>query len=179
MSDAYAALKVNPFEDNVIGQPRAVGYSVASLNDKPLNRLLAKFEELTVGVLPRPPVNAGKAQLVISPDAGYGKSHLLGRLFQKLGERATQIYLRPFQDPQRAWSSILLTTVQELELRSQDGDHRGTQLEAFAKGVLAHVAADFMADGGLADYQAAKKEVEYLREHPLQMLGQRSKVLID
>ncbi len=136
-------LVVNPFEDDAVREPRAVGYSVAGLNDKPLERLLAEFERLVAAKVPRSPVSAGHAQLVMSPDAGYGKSHLLGRLFQKLRDRATLIYLRPFQDPQRAWSSILRTTVQELELPSEHGDQRKTQLEEFAAGVLLHVANDF------------------------------------
>ncbi len=136
-------LIVNPFEDDAVREPRAVGYSVAGLNDKPLERLLDKFERLVSGELPRLPVSANHAQLVMSPDAGYGKSHLLGRLFQKLRDRATLIYLRPFQDPQRAWSSILRTTVQELELPSEHGDRRKTQLEEFATGVLFHVANEF------------------------------------
>src|SRR5262245_50773909 len=129
MSDEYPALAVNPFEDNAIREPRAVRYSVAGLNDEPLNRLVAKFKRLTVGGLPRVPITADTAQLVVSPDAGYGKSHLLGRLFQKLGAQAIQIYVRPFQNPERAWSSILLTTVQELERPSQYSRNSGTQLE--------------------------------------------------
>jgi hypothetical protein len=119
MSDVYPALAVNPFEDDAIEEPRAVGYSVAGLNDEPLNTLVAKFKRLTKGSLPRAPNDADKAQLVVSPDAGYGKSHLLGRLFQRLGAQATLVYVRPFQDPERAWSSILLTAVQELERPSQ------------------------------------------------------------
>jgi hypothetical protein len=179
MSDVHP-LQVNPFEADVIAEPRAVSYSVPGLNDEPLHKLLARFESLTQVPLPRPPIRAGKAQLVVSPDAGYGKSHLLGRLFQKLGERATQIYLRPFESAERAWSSILLGTVQELERPGEHGDHGGTQLEAFALGVLVHVAADFMADGGISDYESVKPAVDYLRSHPLQVLGPASpnKVLI-
>ncbi|MGH6839905.1 MAG: hypothetical protein ACREDT_14120 [Methylocella sp.] len=181
MIDVYAALKVNPFEDDAVTEPRAVTFSVEGLNDKPLVELLAEFDKLTAGKLPRQQIAAAKAQLVVSPDAGYGKSHLLGRLFQKLGERATQIYLRPFQDPQRPWNSILLTTVQELERPSQYGNQGGSQLEAFAMGVMAHVAADFMADGGVKDYAGVKKEIEYLRDHPLEVLGpaRPNKILID
>jgi hypothetical protein len=108
-----------------------------------------------------------KAQLVISPDAGFGKSHLLGRLFQSLGERATLIYLRPFQDPDRVWSSILLATVQELDRPDQSGQRAATQLEAFATGVLANVAADFMTSRGL-DKQRGMGRV--LRESHHKML---------
>ena len=170
MSDVNA-VHVNPFEADVIAEPRAVRYSVPGLNDEPLQTLLDRFASLTRSELPRPPVRGVKAQLVVSPDAGYGKSHLLGRLFQKLGDRATQIYLRPFESAERAWSSILLATVQELERTGEHSDHGGTQLEAFAFGVLAHVAADFMADGAISDYESVKPAIDYLREHPLQVLG--------
>ena len=157
MNDVDVAVAVNPFEDNVIGQPRTVRYSVPGLNDRPLNALLTKLSRLTVGALPRQPISVKKAQLIISPEPGYGKSHLLGRLFQKLGTEATKIYLRPFQDPQRVWSSILLTTVQELELPNENTAQSGTQLEAFALGVLAHVAADFMTEIGAAKREPVPK----------------------
>jgi hypothetical protein len=164
-------LKVNPFEDNAVGEPRAVRFSVAGLNDEPLDRLVGKFARLTDGALPRPPIKASTAQLIVSPDAGYGKSHLLGRLFQRLGPQATLVYIRPFQDPERAWSSILLTTVQELGRPGQNDDHGATQLEAFAAGVLAHVAADFIDRHGVRNSANIKNELDYLREHPLETFG--------
>src|SRR5260370_11220309 len=171
MTNEFAAFSINPFEDDAVTAPRAVTYSVPGLNDNPLNHLLREFDKLTLGELPRKPIRASRARLVVSPDAGYGKSHLLGRLFQKLGERATKIYLRPFQNPQRAWHSILLTTVQELGQPNQNGKSEGTQLDALAMGVLAHVAADLMAHGGVIDYNKVKKEVDYLRKHPLEVLS--------
>ena len=106
MSSVFASLPVNPFEADVIREPREVTFSVQGLNDGALNHLIAEFEQLTVGELPRSPIPPPKAQLVVSPEAGYGKSHLLGRLFQAVGPRATQIYLLPFQAPERAWQSI-------------------------------------------------------------------------
>src|SRR5262249_51366410 len=141
------------------------------LNDSPLNRLIAAFEGLTVGELPRSPIFSPKAQLVVSPEAGYGKSHLLGRLFQALGSRATQIYLLPFQAPERAWQSILLATVQELDRPSQRERPEESQLDAFAIGVLAHIAADFMVKGGLKDHDRLEREIDHLRNHPLSFLG--------
>ncbi len=84
--------------------------------------------------------------MVISPDRGYGKSHLLGRLFTELGSSATKVYLRPFQDPFKAWHSILLLTVQELDRPDDEKAGAPSQLEALAVGTLAHVIADF-ADG--------------------------------
>ncbi len=171
MTTIFSELEVNPFEDDVVTEPRRVSFSVKGLNDKPLETLVAGFRELTKGELPRGPIAAQKAQLVVSPDRGYGKSHLLGRLFKRLGEEATLIYLRPFQDPQRIWISIVQATIQELERANQNGQEAGSQLEAFSKGVLAHVAADHMAEGGVEDYSRIEGAVKYLRAHPLKVLG--------
>jgi hypothetical protein len=170
MSSVFA-LPVNPFEADVIREPREVTYSVQGLNDGPLNHLIAEFGRLTVGELPRSTIPSPKAQLVVSPEAGYGKSHLLGRLFQAVGPRATQIYLLPFQAPERAWQSILLATVQELDRPSQHDLREETQLDAFAMGILAHIAADFMVKGGVKDHERLEREIEHLRNHPLSFLG--------
>lgn len=70
----------------------------------------------------------------------------------------------------RIGRQLTLTTVQELECPSQHGNQGGSQLEAFAMGVMAHVAADFMADGGVKDYAGVKAAI-YLRDHPLEVLG--------
>jgi hypothetical protein len=181
MSNALAELEINPFEDDVVTEPRRISYSVEGLNDKSLEQLIVRFRALTTGELPREQISAQKAQLVVSPDRGYGKSHLLGRLFKRLGTQATLIYLRPFQDPQRIWSSILQATIQELERANQNGEDGGSQLEAFSKGVLAHVAADHMAEGAVRDYARIRDAVEYVRAHPLKVFGhaERSKGLID
>ncbi|MGO9007361.1 MAG: hypothetical protein ACLQIQ_21970 [Beijerinckiaceae bacterium] len=180
MSNAFTQLGINPFENDIINAPNEVSFSVAGLNDKPLNQLIAEFEGLTKGALPRPPVKAPRAQLVISPDAGYGKSHLLGRLFERLGERATLVYLRPFQAPQKAWHSILLTTVQALKSGIRSVPQIRSQLDAFALGVLAHLAADYLADRHVEN-AGLNSALNYVREHPLKMLapGQTNKVLID
>ncbi|EJW11114.1 hypothetical protein A33M_3468 [Rhodovulum sp. PH10] len=164
MTLAAAQLAVNPFEDDIVREPRDVSFSVPGLNDAPLDQLVRAFARLERGDPPRRPVTADKAQMVVSPDRGYGKSHLIGRLFARLVDRAITVYLRPFQDPFKPWHSILLTTVQELERPAEAIDPTeeiGTayaglpsQLEAMALGTLAHVAADFLAEGGIPDYPA-------------------------
>ncbi|MFL9823649.1 hypothetical protein [Rhodoplanes sp. SY1] len=162
MSRRVTDIAVNPFEDDVVREPRDVSFSVRGLNDAPLSRLNREFSALDGGPPPRKPARAKKAQLVVSPDRGYGKSHLLGRLFGKLGRRATKVYLRPFQDPFKAWHSILLLTLQELE--QPDEARRGAprQIESLAVGTLAHVAADFIAD--LPNYKDAAGAVAFLRK---------------
>jgi hypothetical protein len=169
MKSAFSLLGMNPFDSDIINTPNEVSFSVTGLNDKPLNQLIVKFEELTKGALPRPPIKAEKAQLILSPDAGYGKSHLLGRLFEKLGERATLVYLRPFQVPEKAWHSILLTTVQALKCPIPANPQIRSQLDAFALGVLAHLTADYLA-GRPIENTELKSALNYVREYPLKML---------
>jgi hypothetical protein len=162
---SYARIQVNPFEDDVVREPREVSFSVKGLNDAPLNALAEKFSALAAGAAPRHrPAKAAKAQLIVSPDRGYGKSHLLGRLFTKLGRGATKVYLRPFQDPYKAWHSILLLTIQELERPDEEKAGGPTQLEALAVGTLAHVAADFIAEDGIPNYPQAADATVFLRK---------------
>ena len=164
MTPSYATVQVNPFEDDVVREPREVSFSVKGLNDAPLNALLSKFSALPGGEPPRSqPARPAKAQLVVSPDRGYGKSHLLGRLFATLGRRATKVYLRPFQDPYKAWHSILLLTVQELERPDDETAGAPTQLQALAVGTLAHVVADF-AEDGLPHRRDSPQAVAFLRK---------------
>jgi hypothetical protein len=164
MTASYADAQVNPFEDSIVREPREVSFSVAGLNDAPLNRLLTKFAALDSDELPRNhPAKADKVQLVVSPDRGYGKSHLLGRLFTALGRRATKVYLRPFQAPDRAWQSILMLTLQELERPDDETPGVPTQLQALAIGTLAHIIADF-AESGVPGRSDVAPAVPLLRE---------------
>jgi hypothetical protein len=164
MTKPNKGTRINPFEDDVVREPREVSFSVKGLNDAPLNHLLVEFASLDDGELPRArPVKAKKAQLVVSPDRGYGKSHLLGRLFAALGRRATKVYLRPFQDPYKAWHSILLLTVQELNRAENESAGDPSQLKALALGTLAHIVADFAQDG-VPDDPNVKRAVPFLRQ---------------
>jgi hypothetical protein len=144
----FSSVAVNPFVNPVVAEPREVNYSVPELNDFALEALCAPFADLENGQVPRRPVRASLAYLVVSPDRGYGKSHLIGRLFQRLRHRASKIYIRPFQDPHKCWQSILLTMVQELQ-RAEEGQPSddGSQLEYFAVGVL-RVLAQLAAAAG-------------------------------
>jgi hypothetical protein len=135
----FKRLAVNPFDDDVVKEPRDIPVSVLGLNDAPLQTVLQTFTKLENGRKQGDQIGAAKAQLVISPERGYGKSHLLGRLFETLDRRATRIYLRPFQDPQKCWHSILLQTAQELERTEGAGpesETNPTQVGAFANGVI-------------------------------------------
>jgi hypothetical protein len=136
---AFKRLAVNPFDDDVVKEPRDIPASVLGLNDAPLQSVLHTFTNFEKGGRKGLQIGAAKAQLIISPERGYGKSHLLGRLFETLKGQATRIYLRPFQDPQKCWHSILLQTVQELERTEGSGlesEADPTQIGAFANGVI-------------------------------------------
>jgi hypothetical protein len=80
-----------------------------------------------------------------------------------LGRRATKVYLRPFQDPYKAWHSILLLTVQELNRPDDELADAPSQLEALALGTLAHIVADFAQDG-VPGYPDVAQAVPLLRQ---------------
>src|SRR3954466_15945777 len=115
MTRTFQDLPLNPFEDNVVLEPRDAESAIAGLNDRPLAKLRRAFARLETEPKPRRTQVPLLAQLVLSAEPGYGKSHLIGRLFRELDDRATQIYLRGFQDPETFWQSLLLKVVQEMD----------------------------------------------------------------
>ncbi len=168
-------LPVNPFDDNVVFEPREAEHPIAGLNDRPLAVLLRQFERLEAEPRPRRRPLRLKAQLATSAEPGYGKSHLVGRLFKELGERATRVYLRPFQDAGSSWRSILLKVVQELD--RPDDPHvttaepgRLTQLDAIAFGVMAHLLAGLI-EKGRADCENGAEGALEMRLDPLEAFG--------
>lgn len=164
MTVSYAGIPVNPFDDDFVKEPRDVAFSVKGLNDAPLQKLLETFERLEDGPVPRRPVGAVHAQFVVSPERGYGKSHLLGRLFMQLGPRAVKVYLRPFEDPYKAWHSILQTTVDELRSTDLAVPGETLQIKSLALAVLARLAADLVQVYGAPGLQEpAEKIISTLR----------------
>jgi hypothetical protein len=168
-------LPVNPFDDNVVFEPREAERPINGLNDRSLAALLRQFERLEAEPRPRRRPLRLKAQLVTSAEPGYGKSHLIGRLFKELGDRATQVYLRPFQDAGSSWRSILLKVVQELD--KPDDPHlttatpgQLTQLDAIAFGVMAHLLAGLI-EKGRADCENGVEGAKEMRLDPLQAFG--------
>lgn len=146
-------MDVNPFESVIVSEPRRIDTPVAGLNETPLGSLAGQFEKLVGEELPRS-VKLSGAQLVQSPAPGYGKSHLIGRLFKRLSGRATLIYLRPYTNSSACWRSILLKTVLELEFPESAaaefcGEQEANQLEALVHGILVNVALNGIADGAI------------------------------
>ncbi|MGH8524185.1 MAG: hypothetical protein ACREXY_08220, partial [Gammaproteobacteria bacterium] len=165
-------LIVNPFENDIAIDPRRIEKPVPGLNDRALDKLLAAFNQLTRDPLPRRDARLDHAQLIISPEAGYGKSHLIGRLFQKLEGTATRINILPFQDSDTPWKSILDRIVYELKAPEKMQVHgpnpnETTQLYAFAHGVIAHLVADMVDTGRVQAKQPKAEVVKALREGKL------------
>ena len=136
-------MEINPFEDVIVSEPRRIEKPVAGLNDKPLQTLVEQFAALTRRPFPRADKQPG-ARLVISPEPGYGKSHLIGRLFKELRGSATLVYLRPFTDTGSCWKSILLKMVQEMEFPDSAEaefclEDEPNQLEALIHGIVMNV----------------------------------------
>ncbi len=148
MNTASPSLSPNPFEKDVVHEPRDHPPSVPSLNQETLDRLLSRFKNVELsGESP-----SRKAELILSPAPGYGKSHLVGRFFKELGNQAVRVYIPPFETTSSYWQSILLLTVDELD-QAGDWDSRGfdesTQLDAFAESVLRRLAAAAIRRGAI------------------------------
>jgi len=148
MKSVTPSLSTNPFEKDVVHEPRDHPPSVSSLNQEALDRLLSLFKKVeSAGQSP-----SRKAELVLSPAPGYGKSHLVGRFFKELGDQAIRVYIPPFETTSTYWQSILLLTVDELDQAADWDDHDfggPTQLDAFAEGVLRRLTAAAIRRGAI------------------------------
>ena len=141
-------LSINPFEKDVVHKPRECPSSVTTLNEDILSGLIAAF-----GAMDKDRTFVGnKAELILSSAPGYGKSHLIGRLFKALNHRATQIFLTPFQTVSLCWQSILLHLVNELDYPDSSDETKWAvdeprQLDALAEGVLQNLVANAIDRG--------------------------------
>jgi DNA replication protein DnaC len=87
MKSVIPTLSNNPFEKDVVHEPRDHPPSVSSLNQETLDKLLSRFKNVeSSGESP-----SRKAELILSPAPGYGKSHLVGRFFKELGNQAVRV----------------------------------------------------------------------------------------
>jgi DNA segregation ATPase FtsK/SpoIIIE, S-DNA-T family len=136
---------LNPFDDIILLAPRRREAGLdCGINAEVLSALLSDFSalealraEVSAGEVPQLP----GARLVLSPQHGYGKSHLLGRLFRALAERAVCIYLTPYADPSGGWRAVLNAAVDELcQLQNfstvTGGEQPVPQMEFLAYNVL-------------------------------------------
>lgn len=165
---------VNPFEDNIVFEPRRVERSVSGLNDAALDALAARIRPLLAGPRPRTDVRLSHAILVTSVEPGFGKSHLIGRLLARLGGEATLVYVRPFQNPATCWRSILLRAVQELDY-PEGGPSGPTALDALACHTLAELVARAIR-AGLVEGADGNRAAEYVRADPIRAFGGQDEV---
>jgi hypothetical protein len=157
-------LSINPFEKDVVHKPRECPSSVATLNEDILSGLITAFNSVNADRT----FVGNKAELVLSIDPGYGKSHLAGRLFKALERKATQIFLTPFQTVSLCWQSILLHLVNEIDYPDSSDEttwavDEPRQLDALAEGVLKNLIANAI-DGGLIRIVQGGLQSEQLRQ---------------
>ncbi|MBF0529239.1 MAG: hypothetical protein HQK55_08215, partial [Deltaproteobacteria bacterium] len=166
MPDGY----LDPFENNSVSDIRRIDDPIKDLNEAPLNQLVREFEQLAEGPPPRSK-SLPRVQFVLSAQAGYGKSFLLGLLFKKLCGRATLVYLRPFEDPATCWKSILDQTIQELDCPEKvepgfSPNNEPTQLQIFAHGILTRLSVLFLEKEKKDNHQK-DQIIEYLQQATL------------
>ncbi|MDR4507618.1 MAG: hypothetical protein MRJ65_05170 [Candidatus Brocadiaceae bacterium] len=146
-------VRINPFEDDIVEDPRAITTCVTGLNERPLQGVLERFNTLLEAPFPRK-LRHTHAWLVTSGAPGYGKSHLIGRIFKALSQKATLIYIRPFENSSTCWKSILLKIVQELDfsekLDAADGGNEApTQLEVFSHGIVTYLLSQLRSNSSM------------------------------
>jgi len=170
MSGMADPLPPQPFYDRKVDRPRQAEPPIPGLNEGVLQRLLAAFEELRSAET-SPFRHPGRAVLVTSPEAGYGKSHLVGRLMQTLSGQATLVYIRPFQTGDAYWCSLLdrvlaeLHSPEDVQLESCPAG-RPTQLTAFTCGILAQLTA-YLLETGQMPHPDPQGAADYLRHDPV------------
>jgi len=168
--DAPPQPAIDPFADDIVEDPRHVDYSVPGLNDAVAGAVLDGIEALQAPGRPRVTARSGKAMLVLSPQAGFGKSHLVGVLFKRLSGRATLVNVRPFEDPETCWKSVLMRLVQELDFPDRQDAPGGapqdapTQMELFGLGVLSQAVAEHLSErrGNPATIEQLRRPAEEL-----------------
>ncbi len=146
MNDEPSALE-NPFEEDLVKEPRHIEVPVPGLNDAALKQLIGAFARLEAHPIPRATARSSHALMVVSTDAGYGKSHLVGRFFKYVNSRAIRVYRNQMLNRETSWKTLALDLVQELDL-PEDADARGTgagdspQLQRLARTLFAHLWAE-------------------------------------
>ncbi len=159
----------DPFGENIVSEPRQIESAVESLNAEALKRALTQFQKLENQPVPRLK-DAPNTVVVLSPEPGYGKSHLIGRLFRKLDDNATLIYVRPYQDPSSCWIAVLERIVAELDypddsdkVALEPGDV--TQLDTLARRVMVHLVSQLL-ENGKSKVRDPKRAQQFFKKYP-------------
>jgi hypothetical protein len=140
---------LNPFESAVVRDPKECGASVSSLNRLVVDGVMQRFRLLTSNHLPKS-MRRPAAQLVLSPSPGYGKSHLIGRLYHELGNAATIVHQTPFQAPSLVWQTVLNNTINELSsIDESEPAASRWKVELLANAALCNSVAELIRNGTL------------------------------
>lgn len=170
----------NPFEQDVIYDPRRLQDTVAELNGGVLRRLIDEFEAIAVEP-PLPRWTPRKAVLITSAEAGYGKSHLIGRLFAELAGHASLIYINPFVDAGSSWRSLLGRIMQELKLPERLGVEfanaaEPSQLEQLSHGIFVNMTVHLI-EAGTIKTRSKAEAIDRLKCEPLPKLRTNERYL--
>ena len=177
--------RLNPFSDVIEKDPRKIHRSVSGLNDDILENTLDTFQDLDQGEPPRLERKLDCATFLVSPAPGFGKSHMIGRLFAELAESAVLVNIKPFEDDETCWKSILNEFVNELHFppgvgRGFASEGQPSQIEDLAAGIFRCLAAAQIAEKGnekqkrlaarlkrgeLGDGRQHKGWVKYIKEN--------------
>jgi hypothetical protein len=162
---------VNPFDDLIVTEPRRVEGTVDSINQEALERVVSRFRQVAEGKGNAPP----RILLITSPEPGYGKSHLIGRIFRALQSEALLIYIRAFQDAGTCWYNIVDKVIGELDLPDRadriacrPGDL--TQLETMSRLLLSSLFCRAVESGPLRS-DALLRFVPRFRQQPVSIFN--------
>jgi len=166
------ASEINPFADQIINEPQRLEAAVGGLNDRPLEVLLAEFDRLAEGPTPRTKRRLPYAHLVSSPQPGYGKSHLLGRLYREIQAKSIFVYILAIQNPATVFQSLMQAIVRELHFPPRSGagpldSEQSTHLDLLAHHVFAHLLAGLIENRIGIEIDTPSDTAEKLRADPL------------
>jgi hypothetical protein len=163
---------LNPFESSVVRDPKECGGSAPSLNKQVVERVVKRFRLLTSDNLPKG-MRRPAAQLVLSPSAGFGKSHLIGRLYRELGNAATIVHQTPFQAPSLVWQTVLNNTINELcSVDESEPAASRWKIELFANSMVCRSVAELIRNGRLK-FQRAPEVLSMLEGAKVSLSGER------
>lgn len=165
---------MNPFEDYTVTEPRRIVDTSEEINKDALEKVVASFRRMENQPLPRL-LPAADICLITSAEPGYGKSHLIGRIFQALNPVATLVYLRPFGSPETCWQDILNRLARELEYPDRADavacmPGEPTQLDCVIRSTFGYLLARLVTSGriGSTDPEADARD---LRADPVLVLA--------
>lgn len=135
---------INPFLADVCATPFEVadGKSVASLNQDVVERIANAVEDLSVSSQQKPLL------LLTAPRAGYGKTHLLGRVAAAADHQSVAIPLVFRSDHEVTWSGVTHEAIDALRLLP--GRFAGwSRLREVCTGIFASLVVRLIREGRL------------------------------